>query len=231
MAVETGSALTSIGDCLRATREEQGLTLEQAAELSGISKSHLSRLESPSASPRWPHCSPSPQPFGVPVGAFFGETQGRRPLAISKPDEPRRESNGSTIAPCSGYAGSSVIDALRVTVDPGRPAPVPTRHPGEEWIYVLSGTLRLEYDGEAISSKRGTRPTSTPNCPTALGPRGRPPRCCWWRPNRFATCTRSTSPTGGTMTVTDVTTIEEPEAPSTWTASWPSGPGPARPST
>jgi quercetin dioxygenase-like cupin family protein len=107
--------------------------------------------------------------FGVSVGALFGETQGAAPVTISTPDEPRRESNGIAIAPCSGYAGSSVIDALRVTVPAGRPAPVPTRHPGEEWIYVLSGTLRLEYDGEEHFLEAGTAAHFNAELPHRLG--------------------------------------------------------------
>jgi transcriptional regulator with XRE-family HTH domain len=155
MGAET-TPMTTIGDCLRATREHQGLTLERAAELSGISISHLSRLESSERQPSVASLLALSAAFGVPVGTLFGETQGATPLTISEPDEPRRESNGLAIATCSGYSGSSAIDALRVTVPPDRPAPVPARHPGEEWIYVLSGTLRLEYDGALYFLESGT---------------------------------------------------------------------------
>src|ERR1700735_869227 len=136
MAAET-TPMTTIGDSLRATREHQGMTLERAPELWGISISHLSRLESAERQPSVASLLALSAAFGVPVGTFFGETQGTAPLAISRPDEPRRESHGLPIVPCSGYAGSSVIDALRVTVEPGRRPPAPARHPGEEWIYVL----------------------------------------------------------------------------------------------
>jgi transcriptional regulator with XRE-family HTH domain len=156
MPVGSGSLLTSIGDCLRAMREEQGLTLDQASELSGISTSHLSRLESSERQPSVASLLALSTAFGVPVGAFFGETQGGTPLGLSLPDETRHESNGLTVASCSGYAGSNVIDALRVTVTPERPVPTPARHPGEEWLYVLSGTLRLEYDGELHLLSPGT---------------------------------------------------------------------------
>jgi transcriptional regulator with XRE-family HTH domain len=169
MGTGASAALTSIGDCLRATREERGLTLEQAAELSGISKSHLSRLESSERQPSVASLLALSAAFGVPVSAFFGETQGSAPVTISQPDDPRRESNGLTIAPCSGYAGSSVIDALRVTVGPERPAPAPTRHPGEEWIYVVSGTLRLEYDGEVYFLDAGAAAHFNAELPHRLG--------------------------------------------------------------
>src|SRR5580658_2086085 len=124
MGVSTESALTSIGDCLRTAREQLGLTLEQAAELSGISKSHLSRLESSDRQPSVASLLALSAAFGVSVGALFGETQGAAPL--------------------------------KVTIPVGRPAPVPARHPGEEWIYVLSGTLRLEYGGEVHFLEPGT---------------------------------------------------------------------------
>jgi transcriptional regulator with XRE-family HTH domain len=163
------TALSSIGDCLRATREEQSLTLDQAAELSGISKSHLSRLESSERQPSVASLLALAGAYGVPVGALFGETQGGAPLTISPASQARRESNGLSVAPCSGYAGSSVIDALRVTVSSDRPPPAPTRHPGEEWLYVLSGTLTLEYDGELHHLEPGTAAHFNAEVPHRLG--------------------------------------------------------------
>jgi transcriptional regulator with XRE-family HTH domain/quercetin dioxygenase-like cupin family protein len=152
----SGSVLTTIGDCLRATRELRGLTLEQAAELSGVSKSHLSRLESSERQPSVASLLALSAAYGVTVGDLFGESAGSTPLAIWPSDQPRHDSTGLTIAACSGYTGSNVIDALRVTVDPKRTPPVPARHPGEEWLYVLSGRLRLEYDNEIHDLDTGT---------------------------------------------------------------------------
>jgi transcriptional regulator with XRE-family HTH domain len=170
VALGTGSVLASIGELLRSAREQQGMTLEQVSELSGISKSHLSRLESGERQPSVASLLALSVTFGVPVGAFFGETQAAgAPLAISLADETRREVNGLTIAPCSGYAGSNVLDALRVTIGPDRPAPALTRHAGEEWIYVLSGTLRLEYDGEVHVLGAGSAAHFNAELPHRLG--------------------------------------------------------------
>lgn len=169
MDVVADAALRSIGECLRATREQRGLTLEQAAELSGISKSHLSRLESCERQPSVASLLALSAALGVPVGALFGETQQTAPLTISAPDQPRRDSNGLAIAACSGYAGSSVIDALRVTVSPDRVPPAPTRHPGEEWLYVVGGTLTLEYDGEVHRLPAGSAAHFNAEVPHRLG--------------------------------------------------------------
>lgn len=174
MGLAIESVLAGIGDCLRARREEQGLTLEQAAEMSGISKSHLSRLESCERQPSVASLLTLSGAYGVPVGAFFGETQGAAPMTIAPPAQPRRESNGLSIAACSGYAGSSVIDALRVTVDPERTRPAPTRHPGEEWLYVLAGTLTLELQGELYRLDAGTAAHFNAEVPHRLGAESSP---------------------------------------------------------
>ncbi len=164
-----GLAQTPIGASLRATREQQGLTLEQAAQLSGISVSHLSRLESSERQPSVSSLLALSAALGVPVGALFGESQGATSIAISEPDEPRRGSNGLEVVACSGYSGSNVIDALRVTVPVDRPTPTPARHPGEEWVYVLSGTLILDYDGEIFTLEAGTAAHFNAELPHRLG--------------------------------------------------------------
>jgi transcriptional regulator with XRE-family HTH domain len=174
MAVETGLMPSSIGDYLRATREQQGLTLEQVAELSGISKSHLSRLESSERQPSVAALLALSSALGVSVGALFGETLDSTPLTISTPDQTRRESNGLTIATCSGYTGSNVIDALRITVSHDRTPPVPARHPGEELLYVIDGTLALEYDGELHRLGPGTSAHFNAELPHRLGAAGAP---------------------------------------------------------
>ncbi len=152
----TQRALASIGDNLRAVREAQGLTLDQAADLSGLSKSHLSRLETSERQPSVSALLALAEAFNVSVGTLFGEAERSSPITISPADRPTTSSNGLTISACSGYTGSSVLDALTLVIEPDRPAPVPARHPGEEWLYVLSGTLRLEYDGQDHSLAPGT---------------------------------------------------------------------------
>jgi quercetin dioxygenase-like cupin family protein len=165
----TSSLLASIGENLRATREQQGLTLEQGAALSRLSKSHLSRLESSERQPSVASLLALSAAYGVAVGTLLGETTRATSLGISLPDRARRESNGLTIEVCSGYSGSGLLDALRVTVSPDRPAPAPTRHLGEEWLYVLRGTLRLEYDGAVHYLEAGSSAHFNAELPHRLG--------------------------------------------------------------
>ncbi len=148
MALDAEAVLVSVGERLRAARERVGLTLDQTAEISGLSKAHLSRLESAERQPSIAALLSLSGALGTPVSVLLGEDQDSNPLAISTEGAPRHESKGLSIAPCSGYAGSSALEALRITVHPDRPSTPPAHHRGEEWLYVLEGVLRLEYDGE-----------------------------------------------------------------------------------
>jgi transcriptional regulator with XRE-family HTH domain len=172
MAADAGAVLVSVGQRLRAARERAGLTLDQTAELSGLSKAHLSRLESAERQPSIAALLTLSGALGTPVSVLLGENQDASPLAISTEGAPRHESKGLSIASCSGFAGSSALEALRITVDPNRPVTSPAQHRGEEWLYVLSGVLRLEYDGEVHHLGPGVAAHFDADRPHRLGAEG-----------------------------------------------------------
>ncbi len=174
MGPDTGALLASVGERLRVARERVGLTLDQTAERSGLSKAHLSRLESAERQPSIAALLALSDALGTPVSALLGENQGASPLTISTQDSPRHESKGLSIAPCSGYAGSVALEALRITVDPHRPLTPPAHHRGEEWLYVVKGILRLEYDGEVHHLGPGVTAHFDAERPHRLGAEGRP---------------------------------------------------------
>jgi len=173
MASDTEAVLASVGERLRAARERVGLTLDQTAELAGLSKAHLSRLESAERQPSIAALLTLSDALGTPVSSLLGENQDASPLAISTEGAPRHESKGLSIAACSGYAGSSALEALRITVNPDRPLTPPAHHRGEEWLYVVQGILRLEYDGEVHHLGPGVTAHFDAERPHRLGAEGR----------------------------------------------------------
>jgi len=151
----TEAVLASIGERLRAARARAGLTLDQLAEASGLSKAHLSRLESSERQPSIGALLDLASTLGVPVNVLLGEDRDSAPLSISAGHEARHEANGLAITPRSGYPGSSTLEALSITIDPERQPTAPASHRGEEWLYVLAGALILEYDGVAHTLTTG----------------------------------------------------------------------------
>jgi transcriptional regulator with XRE-family HTH domain len=145
--METDYAVSALGDRLRAAREARRLTLDQLSASTGVSKPHLSRLESGERQPSVGILVELAAALGTRVGALLGEDVEGTPLATFTPDTPRHTAAGLEISSSSGFPDSRALEAMRVHVPAGREPAAPARHRGEEWIYVLRGTLELEFDG------------------------------------------------------------------------------------
>jgi transcriptional regulator with XRE-family HTH domain len=137
----------ALGDRLRSAREARALTLDQLSAATGISKAHLSRLESGARQPSVGILVELAGALGTRVGTLLGEDAGGAPLATFSPEAPRHTADGLEIASTSGFPESHALDVLRVHVPANRQPSAPVRHRGEEWIYVLRGALDLEFDG------------------------------------------------------------------------------------
>ena len=139
--------LAVVGKRLRSARDKRGLTLEQLAKMTGLTKAHLSRLESGERQASIGALVGLAGALDTKVAALLGEDIVASPLKAYPPDTVTHVINGLEIASCSGYGESHLLEALRVTIRADRAASPPVQHEGEEWLYVQSGTVELEYDG------------------------------------------------------------------------------------
>lgn len=135
----TDDELNGVGGRIRALRERQGRTLTDVAKDLGVSVSTLSRLESGQRRPTLDLLLPLARQFGVTLDDLVG---------VPVPDDPRVRSrpvrrDGATYVALSRRTDGVV--AFKTTLPASR-AGTPIRqvtHPGYDWVYVLSGTLRL----------------------------------------------------------------------------------------
>lgn len=148
--------VSALGDRLRAAREARGLTLDQVSTSTGVSKAHLSRLESGDRQPSVGILVEVAAALGTRVSLLLGEDVAGVPLATFAPDARRHVAAGLEIASSSGFPDSRALEALRVHVPVDREPPPPARHRGEEWIYVLYGVLDLEFDGAVYELRQDT---------------------------------------------------------------------------
>jgi transcriptional regulator with XRE-family HTH domain len=170
--MELHAVLTSIADSLRQERARAGLTLQQLAERADLSPAHLSRLESGDRQPSVAALITLSRALGIPVSSLLGEGQAGSTLGIYADDEPIHVANGLSVSAHSGFPGSSTLEALRITIDPSRIPPPFAHHRGEEWIYVISGLLRLEYGGETHLLEPGSSVHFDADSPHRLGAQG-----------------------------------------------------------
>lgn len=130
------AALDLVGSRLRRVREQRGLTLTEAAALAGMSKSTLSRLETGQRKPSLELLLPLAQTYRVPLDDLVGAPEVGDPRIRLKP----RRVNGRTVLPLTRPGG---IQAWKIVIHTAQSAPAPRTHDGFEWLYVLSGRMRL----------------------------------------------------------------------------------------
>lgn len=166
------TALVSIAESLRAARVRSGYTLDQLADLAGLSKAHLSRLESAERQPSVATLLTLSRVLGLPMSSLLGEDGDGTPLSIHTDDQPPHAVSGLTVTTRSGFAGSRILEALHIRLEPDRPPPPQARHRGEEWVHVVTGALRFEYDGQAHLLGAGQSAHFDADRPHRLGAEG-----------------------------------------------------------
>lgn len=130
--------LESVGPRLRAIRSRRGLTLEQLAERTGISISTLSRLESGLRRPTLELLLALAAEHRVPLDELVGAP------AVGHPRiHPRSvHRNGRTWIELTRNPDG--FNAFKVVLPVTGPVTREQRtHDGYEWLYVLTGTIRL----------------------------------------------------------------------------------------
>ncbi|HEY3546950.1 MAG TPA: XRE family transcriptional regulator [Propionicimonas sp.] len=121
---------------MRRFRETHHLKLTEAAEQTGISKSTLSRLETGQRRPSLELLLPLAQLYRVPLDELVGAPEVGDPRVRLKP----RTINGRTVLPLTRPGG---LQAWKIVVPARQATPSPRSHDGFEWLYVLSGKMRL----------------------------------------------------------------------------------------
>ncbi|MEU5212464.1 XRE family transcriptional regulator [Streptomyces sp. NPDC020742] len=133
--------LPTVAPRLRDLRRRSGLTLETAARLVGLSPAHLSRLETGRRQPSLPMLLALARTYGTTVSDLLGEAAPERDPVIRADRAEPSEAGGWTYWTAGG-AGRA-MQALRVHVPQRAQGELVRVHPGEEWLYVLTGRLRL----------------------------------------------------------------------------------------
>jgi transcriptional regulator with XRE-family HTH domain len=130
------ASLGVVGPRLRGVREGRGPTLTRAAEQTGISKSTLSRLENGQRRPTSELLLLLADAHRAPIDDLVGAPPVGDPRIRLKP----RRVHGRTVLPLTGPGG---VQAWKIAIPTSQSTPALRTHDGFEWLYVLSGRMRL----------------------------------------------------------------------------------------
>jgi transcriptional regulator with XRE-family HTH domain len=131
------AALEQVGPRLKRLRSQRGVTLTALADVTGISKSTLSRLETGQRRPSLELLLPLAQAYRVPLDDLVGAPEVGDPRIRLKP----RRANGRTVIPLTRQPGG--MQAWKIVIPTSKSTPDLRAHDGYEWLYVLSGRMRL----------------------------------------------------------------------------------------
>ncbi|MDT0344454.1 helix-turn-helix domain-containing protein [Streptomyces litchfieldiae] len=172
MADNFNAVLDAVGPRLRAIRKQRGSTLEQLAELTGMSVSTLSRIESGQRRPTLEVLLPLAQAYRMPLDELVGAPATGDPRIHPQPVH----RDGVVWVPLSRDPGGLHVFKQVLPV----PAQVPERldqqvHEGYEWLYVLTGKLRLALGEKEFLLGAGEAAEFNTRVPHAIANAGRRP--------------------------------------------------------
>jgi transcriptional regulator with XRE-family HTH domain len=129
--------LGAVGPRLRALRQQRGATLAGVSAATGISVSTLSRLESGGRKPTLQLLLALSRAYQVPLDELVGIPPPADPRVRARPV--RR--HGRTLIPLTQGPGGP--RAYKMLLPPAEAEAEQKSHEGYEWMYVLSGRVRL----------------------------------------------------------------------------------------
>lgn len=132
--------LTAVGPRLRALRRYRDVTLADLSTATGISVSTLSRLESGQRRATLELLLALARAHGVPLDDLVGAAESDDPRIRA---HPIRHKNGVTFVPLTRRSGGLQAYKQTLPATPEHRQPNTQTHKGYEWLYVLSGRLRL----------------------------------------------------------------------------------------
>lgn len=164
---EMAGVLTEVGPRLRTLRLRRAFTLAEVSQMTGISQSTLSRLESGGRRPTLELLLPLAKAYGVRLDELVGAPPAGDPRVHVTPFT----RHGITFLPLTRQLGG--VQAYKMIIPVLDAPPEQNTHAGYEWLYVLSGRLRLllgEHDLTLAAGEAAEFDTRVPHAFTAAGP-------------------------------------------------------------
>ena len=136
---------------LRAVRQQSGLTLDDLAEETGLTKSYLSKVERGQSNPSIAAALRIARALGVDVAQLFNDDPSAARICIERAPVGAAERHHPIAAAMLGktMVPFLVRPGLQFTTHPH------ASHQGQELIFVHRGSVELSYDGDVIALETG----------------------------------------------------------------------------
>ena len=153
-----------IGYKIKELRVQKGLTQEELADRTELSKGFISQLERDLTSPSIATLVDILQVLGTDLTEFFAK-RGEEQIVFSPSDyfEKTDEECGNKTEWIIPNAQKNIMEPIRLTLAPGGSTYPDNPHEGEEFGYILSGSVTIHIGKRSIRAKKGESFYFTPN--------------------------------------------------------------------
>ena len=145
-----------VGQRIRELRTKQGLSLRALAELSQLSTNAISLIERGDNSPTVSSLHSLATALMVPITALFEQQGDGQVIHLKKGRRPTSETAGVRMENLGSGLPNQQIEPFLMVIEPGSSSTSnQITHSGEEFVYVLQGTLACMIDGRTFDLNEG----------------------------------------------------------------------------
>lgn len=144
-----------IGERIRELRNQNGLTQEELADRTELTKGFISQLERGLSSASVATLSDIVTCLGTNLSEFFREEQAPQIVYKEEDYSTKIDKSGNAIKWLLPAAQRLSLEPIEVTLQPGQALDPDKPHEGEEFGYVLEGTAELVYGDRTYRVKKG----------------------------------------------------------------------------
>lgn len=143
-----------IGGRIRQLRVKNNLTLEELASRTELTKGYLSQLENNTASPSVMTLEDIVEALGTDMSTFFREEK-NVPVRFGSEDYFVDEKEGAVTTYIVPNAQANAMEPVILELEQGKRSQTIEPFEGEEFGYVLSGRITIEFEDEKVVVKKG----------------------------------------------------------------------------
>lgn len=144
-----------IGVKIKQLRQQRGLTQEELASRTELTKGFISQLERDLTSPSIATLMDILEALGTDVASFFRESADESVVYSADDMFVKEESDGYSIQWLVTNAQKNALEPILVTIPAGVSVAEDAPHEGEEFGYVLSGNVTLVLGDKKYRVKKG----------------------------------------------------------------------------
>ena len=171
-----GQALAGLGARIRRLREDRGLDEARLARTAGLEEEYLTGVESGNATPSLPVLAQLAEALEVGLSELFTDAKPGPAAVVLRGDEvPAVDDGVLSVKVLTPRAVIPGLYAARYRLSARGEGVRPVRHEGHDWLYVLSGSLLVEFEQDSTTLRPGDSVSFSSKVPHRLAAVGRKP--------------------------------------------------------